>query len=164
MREASDKSAFRRMLKERLAFLRSDSVAWERSEFALSANLKTFLEGLLGGKNSPFILGVFAPLGDEPQWPQAFGGLDGKWWVEHACGQAFPRHASDGSMGFHRASLSELEVDRTLGPAIKVPPAGAPLVVPQAILVPALGLGPEGERMGRGKGFYDRYLGSYRGL
>lgn len=38
------------------------------------------------------------------------------------------------------------------------PPASAPEVQPQLILVPGLAFAANGDRMGRGAGFYDRYL------
>ncbi len=163
MRALRDKPTLRRELKERLENLRADARKWECSQQEVSAQLRSFLEKLLVDRKSPFILGTFAPLPDEPAWPLAFG-TDGKWWSDHGCATAFPRPAGEGSMSFHRAQVGELVTDNGFGVPILVPRSEAPLVVPDALLVPALGLGPEGERLGRGKGYYDRYLGLYRGL
>ena len=46
------------------------------------------------------------------------------------------------------------------------PPAEAPLVAPADIdlaVVPCAGASPDGRRLGRGGGYYDRFLASYRG-
>ena len=163
MRARLDKPALRQELKERLASMRSNQQNWQRAQQDLSANLKTFLEGLLATRNSTFILGTFAPLPDEPQWPLAFG-TDGKWWSDNGCATAFPKPLSGGGMSFRRAALGELVRDKGFGVPIMVPTAVAPEVVPDALLVPALGLGSDGKRLGRGKGYYDRYLENYRGL
>jgi 5-formyltetrahydrofolate cyclo-ligase len=159
----SEKSTLRRKLKQRLDAMRMDARKWESAQRSLSGNLKTFLEGLQAQRKTPFILGTFAPLVDEPQWPVAFGS-GGEWWSDHGCSLAFPRPTADGGMRFHRAGLGELLVDRGFGVPIMVPDAQAPVVVPDALLVPGLGFGPNGERIGRGKGYYDRYMEFYRGL
>ena len=48
---------------------------------------------------------------------------------------------------------------KILGPSLK-----SIEVTPEVILVPGLAFSEKGERLGRGKGFYDKYLSQYRGI
>lgn len=49
----------------------------------------------------------------------------------------------------------------TVGPGIREPRQGNPIPVDMIdlVIVPALGFSPDGHRLGRGMGFYDRFLG-----
>jgi 5-formyltetrahydrofolate cyclo-ligase len=44
------------------------------------------------------------------------------------------------------------------------PPADAPVIYPDVVLVPLLAFNLQGERLGYGGGFYDRTLGQLRGM
>lgn len=57
---------------------------------------------------------------------------------------------------FHRATIDELEVSVVWG--IREPRRDAPLAVPDAIIVPLLASDARGNRLGYGKGHYDRTL------
>lgn len=60
---------------------------------------------------------------------------------------------------FRRARADELQKSETF--VTKHAPSTAPVVQPDLLFVPALFVDREGRRIGRGKGFYDRYLSAH---
>ena len=97
---------------------------------------------------------LFAPLPEEPDLLGLFGAADGKRLV-------FPRIAEDG------VRLDVLEVKhpaalrRGSGRLHEPDPAvceAVPAAVVDLVLVPGLGFATDGARIGRGRGFYDRFL------
>ncbi len=77
---------------------------------------------------------------------------------------AYPRVAGGGIMHFHRiCALDELALSSFYIPA---PSADAPRVTPTSrtlILIPALAFDRDGNRLGQGGGYYDRYLADFPG-
>ena len=62
--------------------------------------------------------------------------------------------------------ITDLSVLRPGAYRILEPPAGAPLVAPADIdlaVIPCAGASPDGRRLGRGGGYYDRFLAGYAG-
>ena len=62
--------------------------------------------------------------------------------------------------------ITDLSVLRPGAYRILEPPAGAPLVAPADIdlaVIPGAGASPDGRRLGRGGGYYDRFLAGYAG-
>ncbi|WP_323503189.1 5-formyltetrahydrofolate cyclo-ligase [Undibacterium sp. CCC2.1] len=53
---------------------------------------------------------------------------------------------------------AELQVDRY---GIAIPPVGATMLVPEALLIPCVGFNARGFRLGYGGGFYDRTLAQW---
>lgn len=118
----------------------------------LSINVSNHLNKLLRSLDviqQHFIIGVFSPIDREPHW---FLKLD----EEFLKLTAYP--AFDKEMIFRKSLQSELLLSRDFGVDILGPGANHPQVSPQIIIVPGLGFSPDGKRLGRGKGFYDRYL------
>ena len=107
------------------------------------------------GVSSHDIIGVFAPLADEAKW---FSNLE-----QYANQFAFPG-IDNGKMIFLQSHLKDLQESREFGVKIKVPAKECKRVIPDIVLVPGLAFNAQGERLGRGKGFYDRYLKQYQGL
>lgn len=102
------------------------------------------------------LIGAFAPFDREPNWnvelPEEFNRLT-----------SFPAFDKDAGMIFKKASFKELVFKKEFGSKILGPKEEAIEVKPGLILVPGLSMSSKGERLGRGKGFYDRYLENFRG-
>lgn len=70
---------------------------------------------------------------------------------------AYPAYANN-EMVFRLASRGELEITKDFGVGILGPKLSAKEITPKIVIVPGLGFTSDGARLGRGKGFYDRYL------
>ncbi|MCY4643118.1 MAG: 5-formyltetrahydrofolate cyclo-ligase [Bacteriovoracales bacterium] len=99
--------------------------------------------------------GVFFPTDKEPKWQMEIDDLE-------SFKLAWPKFKALGEMEFYQCRELDLIPSREFGPEIPCPP---PLskTVPEALVVPALGLTRSGKRLGRGKGYYDRILKTFRG-
>lgn len=153
-----DKRAQRQRLKEVLHSLSDEDKIQRSLEVAKN------LEELLFSTHAPplfhddFILGSFAPMSDEPFWPEF---LNRRPNVN--C--AFPVDlAGDSQMGFVSCPFWALMHKREFGVELLGPPMKEPLVEPDIFLVPGLGFTADGHRLGRGRGFYDRYLHNRKGV
>lgn len=101
------------------------------------------------------VVGVYAPIAGEV----TFASLEN----DFVC--AYPSFDNQKSeMVFRESKLSELVESREFGVVLKTPPQSSPCIKPDVILIPGLAFSKKGERLGRGKGFYDRYLQQYGGL
>lgn len=72
---------------------------------------------------------------------------------------AFPR-TSLSEMSFHLAKSGELETNKDIHD-LREPPAGRAIVVPEIIFAPATACDHRGHRVGKGGGYYDRFLNSH---
>jgi len=141
------KADLRKNLKSRLASL-SDQ---EYLELSLKVSMQ--LKNLLNDQfviQRHLVIGVFAPIEKEPKWF-----LDMDEAIEKLT--AYPAYAKD-RMVFRLALQSELEINQDFGVGILGPRESAKEVTPDIVIVPGLGFTKDGARLGRGKGFYDRYL------
>lgn len=105
--------------------------------------------------HNEMILGGFAPLSDEVSWLCLEN--DFKERI------AFPGN-TDLGMKFFKSSSQELIKSNGFGVEISSPREGSKECVPDILLIPGLAFDPSGKRLGRGKGFYDRYLGEFKGI
>lgn len=104
------------------------------------------------------VLGAFAPiLGEEPNFLISFSEIENRTL-------AFPAINSDGEMIFRKSHPKDLMVTKEFGVELKTPDAQSLEVTPNFLLVPGLAFNLFGERLGRGKGFYDRYLEKFVGV
>lgn len=117
---------------------------------ALPAGEREALECNLAQVVAPYLpalrmAGSYAAVGDEidPMWIE-------KWIGPHA----FPRTAGQ-DIVFHQAEWSALMPGFQ---SIPEPPATAPVVHPDVLLVPLLAVTLSGVRLGQGRGYYDRAI------
>lgn len=134
------------------------SIAQEDKE-QLDTNLSRNLFGLLLQislqKNEKLVIGAFDPIQQEPHWFKSFGETSDYSF-------AFPGNLRDSQMSFYTKeqwSLEKLEIGiglKDLSETLEI--------VPDVLIIPGLSFSKTGERLGRGKGFYDRYLDGFSGL
>ncbi|WP_164155471.1 5-formyltetrahydrofolate cyclo-ligase [Sandarakinorhabdus rubra] len=95
------------------------------------------------------MVGSYAALGDE---------IDPVWIEKRIGPHAFPRVAGP-DLVFHNCDWADLKPGFQ---NIPEPPATAPVVQPDVLLVPLLAVTPSGVRLGQGRGYYDRALARLR--
>lgn len=144
-----DKATYRLEMKEQLATSMNELKFMEASR-CLSLNLLNYLQNF---DLSSFCIGVFSPIQREPVWFLEL--LD----LSHL-NLAIVQIEDDDSLGFYKVDADEVS-------------KGIPLnirenqlrhkVCPDMILVPGLAFSTEMERLGRGKGYYDKYLKDFKG-
>jgi 5-formyltetrahydrofolate cyclo-ligase len=123
----------------------------------LFKNLDKFLQQLASQDSTipeDFLIGVFAPMHDEAQWMFNHD--------EYSNLTAFPT-VENGFMTFKKSAYGDLEESRDFGVVMKSPKKDAKTVNPHALVIPGRAFTKNGERLGRGKGYYDKYLASYSG-
>ncbi|MAO83330.1 MAG: 5-formyltetrahydrofolate cyclo-ligase [Myxococcales bacterium] len=133
MRE--EKQRFRQEQRARRRHLSSDY--WQQVGHGITDRLCVLLSDQRVNQ-----VGLYWPLADEP----VIGELP--------CSLAFPRVEGQ-CMRFLQCEASALRPG-TFG--IEEPPAECEEVIPEVLIVPGLAFAQDGSRLGRGKGFYDRYL------
>lgn len=108
----------------------------------------------LGLVNESDLLGAFAPMSDEVPYLEFIS----ETW-NRLC---FSRPTGDGDeMEFGQCSPERLLKQQVFGTEIFVPAKDiAPVKAMSALLVPGLAFSEKGQRLGRGKGYYDRYISS----
>jgi 5-formyltetrahydrofolate cyclo-ligase len=108
--------------------------------------------------NSPdSYLGLFAPLFDEVN---IFGQEEHR---NYPCAFPFGEEQHKFLMSFKESTYDDLVECRRFGVTIRSPKQDAPLVSPQVLVIPGIGFSHNGARLGRGKGYYDRYLEKFSG-
>ncbi len=115
----------------------------------------------LNQNQSILYLGVYSPLDDEVNWERVFpiGPFDME--LIRMC---YPSFESEGKMVFRLSSKEDLKVGAEFGVPIGAPRETSPIEIPHICLIPGLAFSKKGERLGRGKGYYDRYLENFSGL
>lgn len=149
------KEILRKLMKAKLSLI--DEKSFTEMSNQVSVNL-ALLNSSLNVIQNKMVMGVFAPIAKEPLWylgqPSELDEL-----------MAFPAYSADaGKMIFRAAQLRDLIKRSDFGFEILGPPVDAPEVNPGMILIPGLAFSEKGDRLGRGKGFYDKYLAHYHGI
>lgn len=157
-----DKKQWRRKIGD--LFASTSAFELEQRSRRLSERLRQFLELL--PERSPtfflskdFIFGAYAPMSDEVQWHLSF--LSSEKTMEERT--SFP--AMDGEdMRFYRCAYQKLEWRKDFHFSILCPPRECPQVEPPVLLIPGRAFSLKGDRLGRGKAYYDKYLRNYKGI
>jgi 5-formyltetrahydrofolate cyclo-ligase len=148
VRMDADKSTARERLRKSLrATLPEDREIW-------SAKIREHLQASEIWSRADSVM-LFASLPDEPDLLPLLKPAEGKRFI-------FPSLETNRIVARQVTGLESL---RAAAYGIREPdPATCPLAEEiDLILVPGLGFGRDGSRLGRGKGFYDRFLGSWPG-
>ncbi|MFT6068539.1 MAG: 5-formyltetrahydrofolate cyclo-ligase [Bacteriovoracaceae bacterium] len=131
----------------------------QKKSLGVSKNISKFLDEVLPKEfpnySSSLIIGGFAPMIDEINWM-----LD----LDDSARLAFPSTNELGEMIFLQSRYEDLVETNEFGVVIKSPASDSREVIPDLLFVPGLAFGRTGERLGRGKGYYDKFLEKYNGL
>jgi 5-formyltetrahydrofolate cyclo-ligase len=150
-----DKSNHRRTMKETLSLI--DEVCFAEMSSLVSKNLSQLFSEL-NVIQQKMCIGAFASIAKEPHLDLLRSKEIEKLTAYPVCDSNQER------MAFKMARMDDLVIKRDFGPKILGPDSNAPEVAPGLILIPGLAFTVNGERLGRGKGFYDKYLCGYHGL
>jgi 5-formyltetrahydrofolate cyclo-ligase len=125
----------------------------------VSKNISKFLFDVLPREfpnySSRQLIGGFAPMDDEVDWMLE---------LDKSNQLAFPSTNESGEMIFLKSRYEDLVSTKEFGVVIKSPAPASLEVMPDLLFIPGLAFGMEGERLGRGKGYYDKFLENYNGL
>ncbi len=99
-------------------------------------------------------LGVYAPLKLEVDWSLAF---------DPTTKFLFVGFKENHELGFYLSTKAALLPELKHQVTFSVPEKSQE-ATPKILLVPGLAFGQNGERLGRGKGYYDRYFENFTGL
>lgn len=161
-----DKKVLRTRAKEKM--LEISLLAHHDQSLSVTHQLMEFLKS---HTHSVRTLGLYAPLADEVQWNVSLAFrefLESK--IKSGMSVAFPLFSADENAGMKfikcaSLNLSELQTIEVFQKKMLVPTADESLVcTPDCMIIPGLGFDSSGFRLGRGKGYYDRYLFQMPGL
>ncbi|PIK14084.1 MAG: 5-formyltetrahydrofolate cyclo-ligase [Halobacteriovorax sp. JY17] len=148
-----NKEKLRKDLREKLLKLDNEKRN-EKSQLCFK-NLIELLKakGLLSNE---IVLGLFAPLNDEINIVESI--------AERVGTLAFPSVNEQAEMIFRESNFEDLVENTSFKVKILEPSLKSKVVTPDVLLVPGLAFGRKGERLGRGRGYYDKYLQNYKGI
>ena len=141
------------MIKKSLSIIDSDLIIIK--EELLARNLLTLLNSL-NIFSDKLVIGLFAPMNDEVN---IISSLE-----EHKNNLAFPSINNSSEMTFRKSTFDDLEIKRDFNVEILGPSILALEVEPDILLIPGLAFGRNGERLGRGRGYYDKYLNNFNNI
>lgn len=141
------KSSLRKQLKDKLGRLSVQDI--QDKSLAISQKLESFLQDSFVSDQK--ILGAYAPIQQEPLWYLA---LEREWPAQIIL--SLPTVQGKRAMSFYPTSLDKLkQVTDVLAQEER---AATHIVAAQMLLIPGLAFSLKGARLGRGGGYYDRYL------
>lgn len=143
-----NKSDLRAELKHKLKELGADQIAKKSTD--LSYNLNQFL---IKHFSSEQTIGGFIPFGFEPLWFCE---------MKEKAKTAIVNIKSPDELSYHPVDLEKV---KKMEPQFELPQEITLKVCePEIVLVPGLGFTREGARLGRGKGYFDKFLSSFSGV
>jgi 5-formyltetrahydrofolate cyclo-ligase len=126
----------------------------EEKSIKISQRLCHFIKDLHNSNYSSkdvLQVGAYCPIAREVRWQLG--------WEYDKAEFSFPRTFEDYSMKFYQASLDELK-EQNWGVSLENSSIESQ---PDALIIPGLLFNKKGQRLGRGAGFYDRFLETYKG-
>ena len=147
------KSGQRKRAKEILLKMTEEQILDKSRHIGLK--ISKFLADLIPNSNDQMVVGVFSPIRGEVKW---YEGLDKKLDLQFAAAHV----TNQTDMEFHTVDL-ELIKSGEIGFKIRDEYKNI-AVVPKVMLIPGLAFTKECERLGRGGGYYDRFLEIFPGL
>lgn len=148
------KSELRRKVRKEIEAVTQSEITSMSKE--ISSSLFSFLQKFQVIQKK-LLVGAYAPIAGEPFWNLAFDRGD-------QFDFAFPFASKAGEMFFAKAMFEDLEISSEFGTDLGVPKNKTEIVEPDVLLIPGIAFSKTGERLGRGKGYFDRYLENYSGL
>lgn len=146
----------RKRAKDILSGLSSEQI--DKLSDKVSSNI-VFLLSEIHSKDSLLIgqgiIGAYVPIQSEVRWFNNFS-LDFDYKI------ALPHLVDDTSMQYYLKELEDIKDDK-FGLELELT-TSENVVVPNVVLIPALAFTKQCLRLGRGKGFFDRYLAGYDGI
>lgn len=150
-----DKKQRRRQMKEILSSL--DEASLTKMSSLIAKNLSQLFSEL-NVIQQKICIGAFAPIAKEPV-------MDLLQTQELEKLTSYPAYDPRlDEMNFKMARMRDLVPSKDFGTEILGPGSNALEVLPGLILIPGLAFSEQGDRLGRGKGFYDKYLSRYTGV
>lgn len=148
-----DKKDFRVRAKSQLDALSKEDI--QTKSQAISLNLKVLLDDI-NSKHSidNGVIGAYAPIQQEVLWFLNFKADEFNYCVPHMLAES--------RMEFYEVPL-EMIKENKLGLELESQ-YRQQVIKPQILIIPGLGFTIKGERLGRGKGYYDRYLSGFSGI
>lgn len=130
----------------------------DEQRVAKSASIVIHVRSLLTNlsKSHNGKIGLYYPIDEEPDCTELVVGSSLQF--------CWPRFDEHGLMEFVECAVEQLETKASFGKEFKVPPKKIGATIPEVLLIPGLGFDKTGARLGRGKGYYDRYLKNYNGV
>lgn len=149
-----NKKILRQKLKQKLSEL--SIIEIDRISLSLSNNLKSYIsEYKIQNKINGISIGGFSPIANEPIWFKAFSpGDNANYSLVHMHDEV--------NISYHKVDfrdiISEIHGLKLDNKLIEKE------TYPDIILVPGLGFNKSLDRLGRGRGYFDSYLKSYKGI
>lgn len=146
------KKQIRALIKEKLSLFNKEEL--DKKSNLVTKNLVRFLSDHFQIHNN-FKIGLYAPLADEVDCIGIFEELEAV--------SLFPDY-TENKMCFRESLYSELNESEKFGVKIFTPDESKKICLPDVLLIPGRAFGRNGERVGRGKGHYDKFLENYNSI
>lgn len=146
-----NKKDLRQKIKENLSAL--DKQIQIDKSLSISKNLKILISKLYSNHSFTGYVGAYAPIGHEVIWH-----LDFK--EDEYC-FALPHMLEDGNMDYYPINFQDIE-QKKIGLKLDENKRQQ-VIIPDVLIIPGLGFSKKGQRLGRGKGYFDRYLANFKG-
>ena len=148
-----EKDIVRRKARQILTSLSIERI--NENSLIVSKNIISLIEDIQKSITSrTLIIGAYCPLQQEVLWFRSFKENEFSYCVPHVI--------DVNRMEFYKIPFKKI-VQGSLGLVLDKEDRGE-LAVPDVLIVPGLAFSTSKNRLGRGRGFYDRYLSQFKGI